>query len=91
MVNRPDRHSPASTALALAASQIPLDRRGVVLTRDEAAARVRSDFLTLPGLRLTAAQAARLWLLTDDVAAGILEDLTRIGFLVCRHEVYERR
>ena len=43
--------------------------------------RVRSEFLEMPGLRLTPAQAARLWALDPSTALRILEGLTAAGFL----------
>jgi Fic family protein len=43
--------------------------------------RVRGEFLEMPGLRLTAAQAARLWALDRRTSERILERLTAAGFL----------
>jgi hypothetical protein len=43
--------------------------------------RVRSEFLEMPGLRVTAAQAARLWALDCRTSEQILEGLTASGFL----------
>jgi hypothetical protein len=45
------------------------------------AARVRSEFLEMPGLRLTAAQASRLWALDCGTSQRILDGLTSAGFL----------
>ena len=61
------------------------------MTREEAFARVRSDFFELPTLRLTVAQAARLWAVGHDLALSILEDLTAIGFLIRTADQYARR
>jgi hypothetical protein len=44
--------------------------------------RVRSEFLEMPGLRLTALQAARLWALDRHTCERILERLMRAGFLL---------
>ena len=44
--------------------------------------RVRSEFLELPGLRLTSAQASRLWALDHQTSERILDGLTKAGFLV---------
>ena len=44
--------------------------------------RVRSEFLEMPGLRLTPAQAARLWSLDLPTSDRILDDLTTAGFLL---------
>ena len=43
--------------------------------------RVRSEFLEMPGLRLTPAQAARLWALDRSTSERILDGLTAAGFL----------
>jgi hypothetical protein len=44
--------------------------------------RVRSEFLEMPGLRLTPAQAARLWSLDHSTSIRILDGLTTAGFLL---------
>ena len=43
--------------------------------------RVRGEFLEMPGLRLTAPQAARLWALDHATSMHLLESLTATGFL----------
>ena len=43
--------------------------------------RVRSEFVESPGLRLTVAQAARLWALDGGTSERILEHLVAAGFL----------
>ena len=43
--------------------------------------RIRSEFLEMPGLRLTSAQAARLWALDRQTSERLLEGLTMTGFL----------
>ncbi len=43
--------------------------------------RLRGAYLEMPGLRLTAAQAARLCGLAESVARGTLEALAGEGFL----------
>jgi hypothetical protein len=51
--------------------------------------RVRSEFLEMPGLRLTPAQAARLWSLDRSTSDRILDGLTSAGFLSRnRHGAY---
>lgn len=47
-------------------------------------ARARGEFLEMPGLRLTSAQAARLWGMTDSMAGSLLQALADVRFLV-RH------
>lgn len=44
--------------------------------------RVRGEYLEMPGLRLTPAQAARLWGLNQNPAHALLEALVEMGFLV---------
>lgn len=48
--------------------------------------RVRGEFLEMPGLRLTPAQAARLWGVTDLMARGLLTTLAEARFLVYRDD-----
>jgi hypothetical protein len=43
--------------------------------------RVRGEFLEMPGLRLTTAQAARLWAVDRQTSERILDGLTMAGFL----------
>lgn len=43
--------------------------------------RVRSEFLEMPGLNLTPAQAARLWALDQTTSDWILGELVNTGFL----------
>lgn len=44
-------------------------------------ARVRCEFLEMPGLRLTVAQAARLWDLDHHTACALLQALVDMRFL----------
>jgi len=48
-------------------------------------ARIRGEFLEMPGLRLTPAQAARLWGLTEPMARALLQALVEARCLV-RHD-----
>jgi DNA-binding MarR family transcriptional regulator len=43
--------------------------------------RVRSEFLEMPGLRITTTQAARLWAVDRATSARVLDDLVAAGFL----------
>lgn len=45
-------------------------------------ARVRGEFLEMPGLRLSPAQAARLWGVSDQMARLLLQTLVEARFLV---------
>ncbi len=44
--------------------------------------RARAEYIEMPGLRLTAAQAARLWTLDAAFCADVLSALVEAGFLV---------
>lgn len=44
--------------------------------------RIQSEFLEMPGLRLTPAQAARLWALDRKTSERLLETLVTTGFLL---------
>ena len=43
--------------------------------------RVQSEYLEMPGLKLTEAQAGRLWGLEGDTCRAVLATLVRRGFL----------
>ena len=45
--------------------------------------RIRGEFAEMPGLRLTMAQAARLWQADPTICASVLERLVREQFLYC--------
>jgi len=45
--------------------------------------RVRCEFIEMPGLRLTKAQAGRLWGLDTRACQEVIESLVRTGFLQC--------
>ena len=50
--------------------------------------RIRGEFLEMPGLRLTSAQAARLWAVDLRTSDWILDGLTTAGFLRSREGAY---
>lgn len=52
--------------------------------------RIRSEFLEMPGLRLTSVQASRLWALDRQTSERLLDGLTITGFLVNRGGAYQR-
>lgn len=55
-------------------------------------ARIRSEFVEMPGLVLTLPQAARLWGVGTQRAAELLSALLNAGFLVCdKKTLYRRR
>ena len=57
-----------------------LDASAVVL--DDVLLRVQAEFLEMPGLRVTRAQARRLWALDDAVCEAVLCALVDARFLV---------
>ena len=66
----------------------PCDRS--TLFRIDALQRIRGEYLEMPGLTLTIAQAARLWGLDSDLCRDLLDRLVTDGFLKCRHDSYSR-
>jgi len=52
------------------------------LVLDEVLPRVRAEFLEMPGLRLTRAQARRLWALDAALCDAVLSALVDARFLV---------
>ena len=52
--------------------------------------RARAEFHEMPGMCLTAAQAARLWQLSPDRAEELLAELVDSGFLVRREGQHYR-
>jgi hypothetical protein len=49
---------------------------------DEVLQRIQGEYVEMPGLRLTAAQAQRLWGLEREACAALLDDLVSARFLV---------
>jgi hypothetical protein len=76
---------------SLLRSQIKPERRAFPATRDQALRRIRSDFLELSGLKVTAAQAARVGWLDAALCASILEELAERGLLIRAGELYRLR
>ena len=60
--------------LSSAAAKGTMDFEGVVR-------RVRQEFLEMPGLRLTPAQARRLWGLDGDICLAVIDTLVAAAFL----------
>ncbi|HOC19374.1 MAG TPA: hypothetical protein PKK95_13965 [Vicinamibacterales bacterium] len=59
---------------------------------DELSSRVRGEYLEMPGLSLTLAQAQRLWALDRARCSRLLEHLEETGFLRRRRDgSYVRR
>jgi len=84
-------HKNNKVAAALENYWMLLDRRQIDMTREHALRQIRSDYLELPDLTLTAAQAARLWSLGEETAASLLEELASRRFLTHANGSYVRR
>jgi hypothetical protein len=54
----------------------------MTLSMEDAMARVKAEYLEMPGLRLTPAQAARLWQFDRQFSEAVLCALVSAGFLV---------
>jgi len=53
-------------------------------SQDQLLLRIRGEFVEMPGLSLTPAQAQRLWGLEREVCDGLLTELVTEGFLARR-------
>jgi hypothetical protein len=51
------------------------------MVKDTVIQRIRSEFLEMPGLRLTPAQAARLWGMDEPSCQQVISILVRSAFL----------
>jgi len=58
---------------------------------DDLIRRVRGEYLEMPGLRLTSAQASRLWGLDSQTCQKLLRTLTKTAFLTCTEDGHYRR
>ena len=56
----------------------------------DAVRRVRGEFLEMPGLRLTSAQAARFWVFDAMFCNEVLASLVDARFLVCSRGAFVR-
>lgn len=54
-------------------------------------ARIRNEYVEMPGLVLTLPQAARLWDLSESRSALLLSKLVETGFLICDKQTAYRR
>jgi hypothetical protein len=58
----------------------------IVISREEVLRLIRGEFIEMPGLRLTTAQAQRLWGLDAQTCASVLEALREEAFLSLRDD-----
>jgi hypothetical protein len=54
-------------------------------------ARIRKEYVEMPGLALTLPQAARLWAMSEQRSALLLSMLVETGFLICEEKTAYRR
>src|ERR1700686_5819707 len=52
-----------------------------IMSREQILSRIRSEYLEMPGLKLTCAQAQRLWAMDQQTCAEVLDSLTEDRFL----------
>ena len=63
-----------------------MDESLVIFSRDQVLRRIWGEYLEMPGLRLTRAQAQRLWGLDEQTCTQLLTSLTEAKFLYRRHD-----
>ena len=83
-----------STSTATLTRQVPaVDRRkpsDPLMSSD--VARIRKEYVEMPGLVLTLPQAVRLWAMSESRSELLLSMLVETGFLICEEKtVYRRR
>jgi hypothetical protein len=52
-----------------------------IVSREQMLRRIRAEYLEMPGLKLTRAQARRLWAIDEATCGQLLDSLTQDGFL----------
>jgi hypothetical protein len=63
-----------------------MDESLVIFSRDQVLRRICGEYLEMPGLRLTPAQARRLWGLDEPTCTQLLTSLTESKFLYRRQD-----
>ncbi|MEP7306208.1 MAG: hypothetical protein ABJA98_11880 [Acidobacteriota bacterium] len=58
----------------------------VIVSKDEMLRRIHCDYLEMPDLRLSPAQAQRVWELDEHTCRQLLESLTEDGLLDRSHD-----
>ena len=83
----------ATTTAALPRRPYGVDRRKPSNSQMSSdVARIRNEYVEMPGLVLTLPQAARLWGLSESRSALLLSMLVETGFLICdKNTIYRRR
>jgi hypothetical protein len=63
-----------------------MDKTLAIMPREQILSRIRSEYLEMPGLKLTCAQAQRLWAMDQQTCSELLESLTEDRFLRRRED-----
>jgi hypothetical protein len=63
-----------------------MDKTLTIRSTDQLLHRIRSEYLEMPGLRLTCAQAQRLWGMDEQTCSEVLRSLTEARFLHRRED-----
>jgi hypothetical protein len=58
-----------------------MDKALAIMSREQILSRIRSEYLEMPGLKLTCAQAQRLWAMDQQTCSEVLDSLTEDRFL----------
>jgi hypothetical protein len=58
----------------------------VIVSKDEMLRRIYHDYLEMPDLRLSRAQAQRVWQLDEETCTQLLDSLTEDGLLHRSHD-----
>jgi hypothetical protein len=72
---------PCLAGVRSANSPAEAKRESTAMENHSLVERVRSEFIEMPGLRLTPAQAARLWGMDDASCHHVISALVRVAFL----------
>ena len=63
-----------------------MNQSQMIASMDQMLRRIYGEYLEMPGLRLTRAQAQRLWGLDEETCAQLLQSLTEDKFLYRRDD-----
>jgi hypothetical protein len=66
--------------------RLPLTEQLVIVSRDEMLRRIQCDYLEMPDLRLSRAQAQRVWQLDERTCTQLLDSLAENGLLQRDHD-----
>jgi hypothetical protein len=58
-----------------------MEKTLAIMSREQILSRIRSEYLEMPGLKLTCAQAQRLWAMDQQTCSEVLDALTEDRFL----------